>query len=207
MSMANGSDPAAGVNRTLDRTREDILMKMDTPNVTIILTVSFVITMITVAGIMGPPTTAADPAPPIASVPLPAPSGVAPTPVESAIPAGPPAVAIASVPAMEEIRELPTITPGAALDVISLMAGRIQILDDKDQILAEMTGQTPRIRCHAAASQTLYKVRFQPADGRLGIQRVFPLTLGQTNAYVRIVASPSSPAKILLKQKTMPFDF
>jgi hypothetical protein len=188
-------------------------MKMNTPKVAIIANVSLVvIASIIVVCCTGcepepaaPPVAKAPPQQP-ASTPVPAPvTAVKVSPVASGGGATPSAVATVSVPSMEEIRELTIIEPGTAIEVVSLTAGRIQVLDDKDEILAEVTGETPWIRCHAALAQTLYKVKFQPANGALGIQRVFALRMGQANSYVRIFANPKAPAKIGVKQQATPF--
>ena len=176
-------------------------MKMPTPKITIAITLVFVAAVVTTVGILWPSaqTPSPDPVPQepaISQTRAPSPAPLAQNPAS---------MPIACAQPMEEFRSRPTIEPGTAIQVVSLVPGRIQILNETDQVLAESAGQTPWIRCKAARSQTLYKVNFQPADGRIGLQRVFPLTLGHAHSYVQISADPKAPAKTIVKQQATPF--
>ena len=96
----------------------------------------------------------------------------------AASPADPPKPApVAQAPELTDYRSTPAPKPGTTLAVQCDTPGRLTILDGMTT-LADETGSSPRAVCSAEPGATV-QVRFEPADGSPGTQRMVRLPAGK----------------------------
>lgn len=108
-------------------------------------------------------------------------------------------------PTMEDYRALDEVMDGAVLEVVSSVAGKLEILTESDELMGEVNGKKPRIRCVVASSQKLYKINFEPSDQTMGTQRLFFAETGQRKVYIQITRGGRGETPLLFKRQNKPF--
>ena len=104
------------------------------------------------------------------------PAAASPLPTGTAAP-------VAEAPSLTDYRRPPSPVRGTTLAIQCNIPGRLAILDGADNVLDSNEGRTPRAVCVVppviAGSSPCVQVRFEPADGSPGTQRLVRLPAGE----------------------------
>jgi len=108
-------------------------------------------------------------------------------------------------PTMDDARVLDAVLMGVVVEVVSEVRGRLEMSTGDDELMGEVTGKHPRLRCMVPAGQPIYKITFEPADGSLGTQRTFFTETAQKKVYIQISSGGAGKQALTFKRQTMPF--